>query len=106
MNREIFNDTITATNTHSITNAINTITRADNLWKVPLPAGSKAAPPRGWQKPENGHRSKTRSGRGNYGIVTGTRNHTIVLDIDLKDDGLAEFKTYIDKHGDPNIYTV
>ena len=42
----------------------------------------------------------------NTGIPTGAKNNLLVVDIDVKDDGLAEFKKYITEHGDPNTLTV
>ena len=37
----------------------------------------------------------------NIGILTGKQNNLLVLDIDVKDDGINEFKKYIDEYGEP-----
>jgi hypothetical protein len=38
----------------------------------------------------------------NTSIPTGLRNNLLVGDLDVKDDGLEEFKKYIQDHGKPN----
>ena len=42
----------------------------------------------------------------NVGIPTGDVNNIIVLDIDVKDDGLTEWQTYITEHEEPLTLTV
>jgi hypothetical protein len=42
----------------------------------------------------------------NYGIITGKLNNLLVLDIDVKDHGLEEWKKYIERNGEPNTVTV
>ena len=39
--------------------------------------------------------------RFNTGIPTGTRNNLLVVDLDVKDDGVTEFDKYIALHGEP-----
>ena len=36
----------------------------------------------------------------NYGVLTGIANDLLVLDIDVKDDGLNEWQEYVNKHGE------
>jgi hypothetical protein len=40
------------------------------------------------------------------GILTGIRNNLIVLDVDIKDDGVAEINEYIKKNGDISTLTI
>ena len=42
----------------------------------------------------------------NTGIPTGTRNNLLVVDLDVKDDGVEEFKKYIQEHGKPETLHV
>ena len=42
----------------------------------------------------------------NVGLITGHINNIIVVDIDVKDDGLDEWNTYIQEHGEPKTVTV
>ena len=44
--------------------------------------------------------------KGNYGVVCGSAKNLIVLDVDVKDDGLAELQDYIKNHGNINTDTV
>ena len=44
--------------------------------------------------------------RFNTGIPTGTRNNLLVVDLDVKDDGVEEFKKYIQAQGKPNTLHV
>jgi hypothetical protein len=42
--------------------------------------------------------------RYNTGIPTGARNSKLVVDLDVKGDGLEEFKKYIQNHGKPTHF--
>ena len=42
----------------------------------------------------------------NIGILTGTKNNLLVIDVDLKGDGIVEMQKYIDEFGDIDTYTV
>ncbi len=44
--------------------------------------------------------------RVNTGIPTGTRNNLLVVDLDVKDDGVQELTKYIAEHGEPNTVKV
>ena len=83
-------------------NYIEVISRYDSLHKIKLKANSKE-PAAKWGQPENQTRLKP---KGNYGIITGKKNNLIVLDIDVKDDGLDEFNKYLLCHAKPETYTV
>ena len=86
------------------TNSINTITRISNLTKFKCASNAKV-PQKGlsWTDPQ--HQTRTKP-KGNYGVVCGSANNLIVLDVDVKDDGLAELQDYIKNHGNINTYTV
>ena len=40
------------------------------------------------------------------GIITGTKNNLLVLDVDVKDNGIEEIHKYIGKFGDINTLTI
>lgn len=42
----------------------------------------------------------------NYGIITGKVNNILVLDIDVKDNGLEEWQKYIKRNGEINTVTI
>lgn len=42
----------------------------------------------------------------NYGIITGKFNNLLVLDVDVKDNGLEEWQKYIQRNGDINTITI
>ena len=42
----------------------------------------------------------------NIGIPTGSVNNLFVLDIDVKDDGLEEWQTYINTYNEPNTMKI
>jgi len=42
----------------------------------------------------------------NTGIPTGPANNLLVVDLDVKDDGVLEFQNYISEHGNPKTLTV
>lgn len=57
-----------------------------------------------WLNPDNHHIGPLK--KINYGIITGPINNLIVLDIDIKNDGLVEFNKYISEFGDPETFKV
>ncbi len=59
----------------------------------------------GWQEPINQTKEPIK-GNYNTGIPTGERNNLLVVDIDIKDDGMIEFKKYLDDYGNINTLTV
>ena len=44
--------------------------------------------------------------KGNHGVVCGPTTNLIVLDVDVKDDGLVEMQDYFKKYGGIDTYTV
>jgi len=40
------------------------------------------------------------------GIITGSRNNLLVLDVDIKDDGINEIQKYIMLYGDIHTFTI
>ena len=56
-----------------------------------------------WSQPESHTTIRPKS---NYGILTGSKNNLIVLDVDVKDNGLEEFNEYIKTFGNIDTYTV
>ena len=42
----------------------------------------------------------------NTGIPTGERNNLLVVDLDVKDDGVTEFQKYLDHHGNINTLII
>lgn len=42
----------------------------------------------------------------NYGILTGKINNIIVVDIDIKDNGLTKWNELINKHSEPDTFTI
>ena len=39
-------------------------------------------------------------------MPTGSRNNLLAVDLDVKDDGVEEFKKYLSEHGRPETLTV
>ena len=95
---DIMDDTVTDTTTTpttTTTSAIDTIARISNLAKFKCAANAKV-PMKGvsWTDPKNQTAIKP---KGNHGVVCGPASNLIVLDVDVKDDGLAEMQDYIKK---------
>ena len=86
---DIMDDTVTDTTTSSI----DTIARISNLAKFKCAANAKV-PQKGvsWTDPKN---QTVITPKGNHGVVCGPASNLIVLDVDVKDDGLAEMQDYI-----------
>jgi hypothetical protein len=42
----------------------------------------------------------------NHGIITGNLNNLLVLDIDVKDNGLEEWNKFIERNGEPQTVTI
>ena len=76
-----------------------------NTWKFPVRKNNKTPACR-WKDASNYTKLSFPPNKFNTGIPTGAKNNLLVVDIDVKDDGLAEFKKYITEHGDPNTLTV
>jgi hypothetical protein len=74
-------------------------------WKFPCqPLGKE--PRCKWRNPSNQTTAAFNPRRFNTGVPTGTRNNLLVVDLDVKDDGVAEFANYIQQHGEPQTLKV
>jgi hypothetical protein len=76
----------------------------NHLAKFPLVPNSKL-PACKWLDKSNHVYDNPRKNT-NYGILTGKRNNLLVLDIDVKDQGLEEWNKYIQRNGDINTVTI
>ena len=59
-----------------------------------------------WGDKANQHKEQPDMAKYNVGIPTGEINDIVVIDIDIKDDGLKEWQTYTAEFGDPITPTV
>jgi hypothetical protein len=76
-----------------------------NFWKFPCqPDGTE--PRCKWRLPENQQKPNYNPNRFNTGIPTGARNNIVVLDLDVKDEGVREFRKYRREFGTPQTLTV
>ena len=82
-----------------------TTTPFDNFWKFPCKLNDKT-PICKWRDPANQKKAEINPNRFNTGIPTGPRNNLLVVDLDVKDDGVEEFKKYIQAHGKPETLHV
>ena len=57
-----------------------------------------------WGKSYNHTKEDIDTNKYNYGIVAGEYNNLIIVDIDVKDEGIEEFNKYIDKFCDINTF--
>jgi len=71
-----------------------------NALKLKVKQNKKIPAVSGWRNTNNLNK-KIDTNKFNVGIVTGEQNNLIVLDVDLKDEGISEFKKYIDEYGEP-----
>ncbi len=59
-----------------------------------------------WRDPSSQQKQDFNPLRFNTGVPTGYRNNLLVVDLDVKDDGVEEFKKYLSEHGRPETLTV
>ena len=79
----------------------------DNFWKFPCRfEGKEPKKFCKWKEPAYQQKEFINPKWFNTGIPTGTRNNLLVVDLDVKDDGLEEFGKYIQEHGKPNTLHV
>jgi hypothetical protein len=76
------------------------MTNLKDLLKIRLKKNSKL-PTNKWSDKKNHFKELINLEGYNTGILTGKINNLIVVDIDTKDDGIQEFKKYIDEYGEP-----
>ena len=72
-----------------------------NFNYIPLHASSKIPLYEKWAD-----KYQTNKPEGNYGVLTGKINNIIVVDIDVKDGGLAKWNELIEIHDEPETYTI
>lgn len=70
----------------------------NSLVKIPVIRNDKRPAIKEWQKHTGTQVDTTYN---NMGILTGEVNNLLVLDIDIKDNGMYEFNKYINEYGEP-----
>ena len=76
-----------------------------DFWKIPVIRNAKK-PFCKWISHEENHCKKIDKHKHNIGILTGTINNLLVVDVDLKGDGIIAMQKYIDEFGDIGTFTV
>jgi hypothetical protein len=77
----------------------------ENFYKISLVKNGKT-PINKWNDHKNHHKTLPNMEKHNVGILTGPINNLLVVDIDVKDNGLEEWIKYISKYGNPNTIKV
>ena len=77
----------------------------DNKFKIPIVKGSKVPAIKKWEQPENQHKN-INTIKYDTALITGKRNNIIVLDVDIKDEGMQEIAKYIKQFGKFNTLTI
>ena len=85
--------------------AASTTDHFANNKKFPVQQNGKT-PACKWMDPTNHTQEAFDPSYRNTGVPTGPINNLLVLDLDVKDDGVEEFKKYLAEHGNPNTLTV
>ena len=75
------------------------------FWKFPVRKNDKT-PICKWRDVANHTKTSFNPLKLNTGVPTGSINNLLVVDIDVKDDGLNEFQKYVLEHGIPNTLAV
>ena len=93
--------------------ALRFIERVRDLNPDPLASYSKFKVLRGtkqpacrWCDPRNHTQEPIDQAFYNTGIPTGPINNLLIVDVDVKDQGMEEFSKYIDSYGSPNTLTI
>ena len=76
-----------------------------NYLKLPVIKGTKKPAVNGWNTPEYTNKDVDIKAF-DVGIITGSRNNLLILDVDVKDDGMKEINKYIELNGDIKTFTV
>ena len=76
-----------------------------NMVKFPLKKNSKL-PACKWKNKQYHTKNYFKPNRNNTGIMTGYKNNLIVLDVDVKDDGIIELNEYISEFGNLDTLTI
>lgn len=77
----------------------------DSFWKFPVKKSGKEPACR-WKDPKSQTKHKIPNDRFNTGIPTGDRNNLLVVDVDVKDEGVDEIKKFINQFGSIETLTV
>jgi hypothetical protein len=72
-----------------------------NFNYIPLHASTKIPLHKDWA-----NKYQTVKPKGNYGVLTGKINNIIIVDIDIKDNGLEKWNELIELHDEPDTYTI
>lgn len=79
--------------------------KLQNYLKIPVLKGSKIPAVCGWTK-DNYENNFFDENEYDTGIITGSRNNLLILDVDIKDNGINEIQKYIMLYGDINTFTI
>ena len=77
----------------------------NNFLKLPVIKDTKRPAVSGWNNNECDIK-EVDINKFDVGIITGERNNLLVLDVDIKDDGLQEINKFIQQYGDINTFTI
>ncbi len=67
---------------------------------------NKKKPSCRWRKPDNHTKQSVDPRDRNTGILTGPINNLLVVDVDVKNEGVVEFLAYAEEHGNQDTFTV
>ena len=76
-----------------------------NYLKLPVIKGTKKPAVTRWSSPEYNNKDVDIMAF-DVGIITGTRNNLLILDVDIKDEGLTQINKYIELNGDIKTFTI
>jgi hypothetical protein len=76
----------------------------NNYFKLPVIKGTKKPAVIGWNTPEYNNKDVDIMAY-DVGIITGTRNNLLILDVDIKDEGLTQINNYIELNGEIKTLT-
>ena len=77
----------------------------DNKFKIPIVKGSKVPAIKKWEQAPNQHKI-INTIKYDTALITGKRNNIIILDVDIKDEGMEEIKKYIKQFGTLDTLTI
>ena len=77
----------------------------NNYIKLPVIKGTKKPAVNEWNSPEYTNKDVDIMGY-DVGTITGSRNNLLILDVDIKDEGLTQINKYIEINGDIKTFTI